>query len=75
MTLDERISRQPGSHLVRVPKSQIAALKRERDKAIAERDLDRLAAEAWRKHCAEQRKRREADRLAKAIAANPKGRV
>lgn len=75
MTLDERIERQPGSHLVRVPRKQIAALKAERDKAIAERDLDRLAAEAWRKHCAEQRRRREADRLAKAIANNPKPRI
>ena len=75
MTLDERIERHPGSHIVRVPRSQIAALKAERDRAIAERDLDRLAAEAWRRHCAEQRRRREADRLAKAIASNPEGRL
>ena len=48
MDIDERIERQPGSHLVRVPRKQIAALKRERDKAIAERDAYMLKAAAMR---------------------------
>ena len=75
MDLDERIERQPGSHLVRVPKKQIAALKRERDKAIAERDAYWLKVQAFDRLMRQQAKRRAAERLAKAIAANPKGRV
>ena len=75
MTLDERIERQPGSHLVRVPKKQIAALKAERDRAIAERDAYMLKAQAHDRLMRQQAKRREADRLAKAIANNPKPRV
>lgn len=75
MTLDERIERQPGSHIVRVPKKQIQALKRERDKAIAERDAYMLKAQAHDRLMRQQAKRREVDKLARAIAANPKGRV
>ena len=30
-------------------------------------ELDRLAADAWRRHCAEQEQRRKADRRARAI--------
>lgn len=72
MTLDERIERQPGSHIVRVPKSQIQALKRERDKAIAERDAYWLKAQAWDRQERQKSRRRQADRFARAIANNPK---
>lgn len=75
MTLDERIARQPGSHIVRVPRSQIAALKRERDKAIAERDAYWLKVQAFDRLMRQQAKRREVDKLARAIANNPKPRV
>lgn len=67
MDLLERMARQPG-HLARLPKRQVRKL-------IERADLDKLAADAWRKHCRDQRKRRDADRLARAIASNPKGRL
>lgn len=75
MTLDERIERQPGSHLVRVPRKQIAALKRERDKAIAERDAYWLKVQAYDRLMRQQAKRRQVERTARAIANNPKPRV
>lgn len=66
MTLTERISRQQGSHLVRLPRKAVLAL-------IAERDAAVLKAQAWDRYMRGQTKRRHADRLARAIASNPKG--
>lgn len=68
MTLTERISRQTGSHLVRLPRKAVLAL-------IAERDAALLKAQAWDRYMKGQTRRRKADRLAKAIANNPKPRV
>lgn len=68
MDLDERISRQPGSHLVRVPRKQIQALQRERDAYM-------LKAQAWDRYMRQQARRRQVERTARAVANNPKPRV
>ena len=74
MTLSDRIALQTkanGSKLVRVPAQELLELMRRAEAA----DMDKLAANAWRRHCAEQAKRREADKRARDYARNPKGRL
>lgn len=69
MTLSDRIelqTRANGSKLVRVPAQELLDLMKRAEAA----DMDKLAADAWRKHCKAQRDRRELDALARAIKAN-----
>lgn len=69
MTLSDRIelqTRANGSKLVRVPADELLALMKKAEAA----DMDKLAADAWRRHCREQNERRKADRLARAIIEN-----
>lgn len=71
MTLLDRIRAQIDANrpkVVRLPAKEVLAL-------IAKADAAQLKAQAWDRYIKGQTKRRQSDRLAKAIAANPKGRV
>jgi len=58
-----------------VPRKQIKALKEALKRAIAERDSYWLKVQAFDRLMRQQAKRRQVDKLARAIAANPKGRL
>lgn len=71
MTLTDKIKLQTEatrSRVVRLPARDVLAL-------IAKADAAQLKAQAWDRYIHDQAKRREADKLARAIAANPKPRV
>lgn len=71
MTLLDRIKAQIDANkpkVVRLPAKEVLAL-------ITKADAAQLKAAAWDRYINDQRKRREADKLARAIAANPKGRL
>lgn len=70
MTLTDKIKLQTEanrSRVVRLPARDVLAL-------IAKADAAQLKAAAWDRYMRQQAKRRTTDRLAKAIASNPKGR-
>ena len=75
MTLLDRIRFQKSIHPkineVWLPADEVEALIESKAKA----DDALLKAQAWDRQCKQQSRRRKADRLARAIASNPKGRV
>ena len=74
MTLSDRIALQTaanGSNLVRIPADELLALMRKAEAA----DMDKLAADAWRKHCKALRERAKADKLARRILATDEGKA
>lgn len=74
MTLSDRIelqTRANGSKLVRVPADELLALMRKAESA----DMDKLAADAWRRHCKALRERAKADRLARALLTADEGKA
>jgi hypothetical protein len=71
MTLLARIRAQIDANkpkVVRLPAKEVLAL-------IAKADAAQLKAQAWDRLMRQQARRRQVDRTASAIAANPKGRL